>query len=146
MGTEKKKLFIKGMGSASDSRRSNLAKQAINAICGDTLDKETGPTNETPVNLRTEKKVDLHDMPFTQLSSELKHNPDKITEDKLTSYSERIACLEEQLKHQKDTSAKDEKENAICECCDRTDVKMEQLVKIDSGQMICNNCLRELRS
>jgi len=70
----------------------------------------------------------------------------KKLEDQLSSYSEKIACLEEQLEHQKDTFTKHENKHAICECCERTDVTMGMLVKIDSGQMICNNCLSELQS
>jgi hypothetical protein len=32
-----------------------------------------------------------------------------------------------------------------CECCGRKDIKISDLVKIDSGQMFCRDCLKELR-
>ena len=32
-----------------------------------------------------------------------------------------------------------------CECCGRKDVPKDKLVKIDSGQLFCPNCLTELR-
>ena len=32
-----------------------------------------------------------------------------------------------------------------CECCGRKDIKESDLVKIDSGQMFCKDCLKELR-
>ena len=32
-----------------------------------------------------------------------------------------------------------------CECCGRKNVKESDLVKIDSGQLFCKDCLKELR-
>ncbi len=32
-----------------------------------------------------------------------------------------------------------------CECCGRADVPKENLAKIDSGQLLCPQCLKELR-
>jgi membrane protein involved in colicin uptake len=32
-----------------------------------------------------------------------------------------------------------------CECCGRKDIKESNLIKIDSGQMFCHDCLKELR-
>ncbi|MHC4624610.1 MAG: hypothetical protein ACYS4W_11995 [Planctomycetota bacterium] len=36
-------------------------------------------------------------------------------------------------------------QTAACECCGREDVPKDQLVGIDSGQLLCENCLMELR-
>jgi hypothetical protein len=70
----------------------------------------------------------------------------KISEDQLRFYEERITDLQEQLRQSKDVSAKDQSEAAVCQCCDRTDVTMDQLVKIDSGQMLCQDCINELKA
>ncbi|MHC4617588.1 MAG: hypothetical protein ACYTEQ_07525 [Planctomycetota bacterium] len=36
-------------------------------------------------------------------------------------------------------------QNAMCECCGREDVLKDRLARIDSGQMLCENCLTQLR-
>jgi late competence protein required for DNA uptake (superfamily II DNA/RNA helicase) len=33
-----------------------------------------------------------------------------------------------------------------CECCGKDDIKESQLVRIDSGQLFCPQCLHALRS
>ena len=34
---------------------------------------------------------------------------------------------------------------ATCQCCDTEGVKMSNLTKIDSGQLLCRQCLTDLR-
>ena len=96
----KKKPLIRGIGSASDSRGSDLAKQAISAICGDPIKKDYAPASESVVKLHTTGPV---------------------------------------------SDVENAIETTVCECCEKTDVKLEQLVRIDSGQLLCGECVAEMR-
>ena len=148
MRGQKKKPFIRNIG---DARGSSLAKQAITAICGDTTaspsssSSSPSPENISPAQVScepclSESKIESA-LDTIEKESELKTRLD----DKLRICQERIANLEGQIKREKDVPAKTEIETAVCQCCERTDVKMEQLVKIDSGQLLCSDCLNELR-
>jgi hypothetical protein len=160
MRGEKKKPFIRGIGNTGDSRKSELAKQAISAICGDAPFSAPSSADESAVNLHpspenispaqvscepslSESKLESA-LDTIEKESELKTRLD----DKLRTCQERIADLEGQLKREKDVPVKDEIkiETGVCDCCDKTDVKIDQLVSIDSGQLLCSDCLNELRS
>ena len=39
----------------------------------------------------------------------------------------------------------DTEKTGTCECCDRNDVPESNLSKIDSGQLLCSDCLKMLR-
>ena len=156
MRGQKKKLFIRSIGDPSDSRGSSLAKQAISAICGDTVEKASSSSpSPSPENISpalapsepylSESKIESA-LGAIEKESELKSRLD----DKLRICQERFADLEGQIKHARDVPAKGEgkieTETAVCQCCERTDVKIDQLVKIDSGQQLCSDCLNELRA
>jgi hypothetical protein len=52
-----------------------------------------------------------------------------------------MAAAKERAKETQQVPAK----TATCECCGRQDVRESDIVKIDSGQMFCPDCLKELR-
>jgi hypothetical protein len=47
------------------------------------------------------------------------------------------AKLEEALSRAKKTAA--------CDCCGKAEIPEDELLSIDSGQLLCSDCLRELR-
>jgi hypothetical protein len=71
----------------------------------------------------------------------LKEKTERIAaEQKARMYAQKLAQLQEQLKARPES----EEINGVCNCCGRTDVPEENLVKIDSGQRMCPACLGEL--
>jgi len=36
-------------------------------------------------------------------------------------------------------------ESGVCECCENSGIPKNQLVRIDSGQLICSECFKALR-
>ena len=65
------------------------------------------------------------------------------------SDAEAIRKIEQQLKTQIEEKAKQAQQapakTATCDCCGRQDIPESDMVKIDSGQMFCPECLKELR-
>jgi len=76
-------------------------------------------------------------------------------EEKVRTYSEAVARAEEKAKAEAEARAQVEaKLNEVlaeptatgaCECCGREDVPENDLARIDSGQMLCPDCIKQLR-
>ena len=92
------------------SRRSGLAKKAIDAIC-----------NNRPAIYPTASAVDTPVIPIQEIQSISHVDAGKAAEAE-------SALL------------------AICECCDMDGIRKNMLVKIDSGQFVCPNCLQAMGS
>ena len=72
-------------------------------------------------------------------------------ESQLVSERESISQLQEQLNSEVrqnsiEEIAAEETGTDTCECCGKDDVKETELVRIDSGQLFCSQCLHTLRS
>jgi hypothetical protein len=76
-------------------------------------------------------------------------------EEKLKAYAETLAETEDKLKAEGQRRAEAEAKlsqllagparSLPCECCGREDVPENELTRIDSGQMLCRDCLRAMR-
>ncbi len=66
----------------------------------------------------------------------------KLTGDQLTGLRQKLkAAAEKKLQH--DAQAK--MKTGTCECCGKNNIELGELVKIDSGQLFCRNCLSALK-
>ena len=70
-------------------------------------------------------------------------------EAKLRAIAEQKASAEAQARAEAEAKLNevlgDTEKTGTCECCDRNDVPESDLSKIDSGQLLCTDCLRMLR-
>lgn len=87
--------------------------------------------------------VDMIDSAKTECEGELRLSAEALAraQEKAKVESEKRARIEAKLNEVLSGSAR----TAACECCGRQDVPENELAKIDSGQLLCPDCLRAMR-
>jgi hypothetical protein len=103
-----------------------------------------------PVSETLEQTVAAVERQFRAHVEEMTRFEAALLEEKVTKTAAQEsagACAQQavQLKEELKTQPEAGKTTGVCDCCGKIDIPDDHLIKIDSGQRLCPNCLGELR-
>ena len=105
---------------------------------------------ETQARAEAEKQIESEKAAKRQLEEELKEISEEFQEFKNSSEARTKQAIQEVIKaKEKEMLAKIEtaptEKTGKCECCGKDNIKVGELIRIDSGQFFCSECLTALR-
>jgi transketolase len=113
---------------------------------------------EKAVGVEVEQKLKSYTEEMAQVQAEATETIAKLKAqfaEQIQAYSDAVARAEEKAKAEATARAEAEAKlneilaqrpsTATCECCGKEDVPESDMVRIDSGQLLCPDCLRQLR-
>jgi transketolase len=112
---------------------------------------------ETSIRTETEQEIKSSAEKLEKLKTETAETIAKLKAEfaeKIKAYSDAVAKAEENAKAEAAARAEAEAKlneilahptTATCECCGKQDIPETDLVRIDSGQLLCPDCVKQLR-
>jgi hypothetical protein len=113
---------------------------------------------ETTIGTEVEQKMKSYTEEIAQVKAESAETIAKLKAEfaeQIRAYSDAAARAEEKAKAEATARAEAEAKlneiltrptrTATCECCGTEDIPENELVRIDSGQLLCPDCLRQLK-
>ncbi len=107
---------------------------------------------ETQARLNAEKEIETERESRNLMEQELKSYAEQFADvkEKLITKATQESIAETAAEKRTEVRSTELRDAAIptgtCECCDRDDIKKSELVKINSGQLLCPQCLLTLKS